>query len=123
MKRVLEGLWIFLEILAYCVLAVVTIASIASIFGGCTDPLVTRETTITSTPKCPTETHVTMEVKVICMDPPPRVSLPTWPDPDSTGNLLMHESTAEMIRRVLDTQAIYISQQYAKCASESQKGW
>lgn len=59
---------------------------------------------------------VRVEVRVPCMDPPPKPDLPSWPTPDRMGNMVMHASTAEMIRDALDEELAYVARSYARCA-------
>lgn len=59
---------------------------------------------------------IRVEVRVPCMDPPPKPDLPSWPTPDRMGNMVMHASTAEMIRDALDEELAYVARSYARCA-------
>lgn len=66
---------------------------------------------------------VRVEVRVPCMDVPPKPDLPTWPTPDRLGNMVMHASTADMIRDALDAEVSYVEVQYARCAQAAGRPW
>lgn len=66
---------------------------------------------------------VRVEVRVPCMDAPPKPDLPTWPTPDRLGNMVMHASTADMIRDALDSELAYVNVQYARCAQVAGRTW
>lgn len=99
-----QVLWRILVFIADAVLILLLTAalvlSLAVLLSGCG----ARERAPTKVTHSCAPLVITVEVKVLCMDPPPKFELPTWPDPDHAGNLLMHASTA------------YISREYARCA-------
>lgn len=66
---------------------------------------------------------VRVEVRVPCMDAPPKPDLPTWPTPDRLGNMVMHVSTVDMIRDALDSELAYVNVQYARCVQVAGRTW
>jgi hypothetical protein len=54
-------------------------------------------------------------IPVVCMDPPPDVFVPSFPQADSVGNILFHESTVAKVRDALAGYRRYIDTQWAKC--------
>ncbi len=105
------------------VLALLILSALAYALLGCAAPVVERsdQSRLIPANTCPV-THVTLEVRIPCMDPLPFVVLPTWPAPDSVGNVLMHESTMVATRAAITTWRHYSLRQYARCAMEAGEG-
>lgn len=73
-------------------------------------------TATSSRPTSPRPPVVTSEtVFVSCMAEPPPMDVIDWPDADSIGNVLMHTSQVDHVKRSYADLRRYVDEQYFRC--------